>query len=164
MWRPTAPRLAQGTVCSSVGQQMPSPSIMSIKVPSWCIGPPLFGVSDRLLKATDLADRRYLGCFSDSESDRDLGYKQWDGETGHTALQCVERCRQLGHKYAGLQAGDCYCGANYGTHGPAEEVACHTHCHGHGEHPCGAELVNAVYHTERLLDLTSNDDFDAVNL
>ena len=50
-----------------------------------------------------LSDRRYMGCYNDSESDPDLPvYIAGPGnDTKLTAVQCITRCAQLGHLYAG---------------------------------------------------------------
>jgi len=60
-----------------------------------------------------IADR-YIGCYKDTHSPRDLPYKQPDSDTN----TCLQVCKQKGYKYMGRQyINQCFCGNTYGSHG-----------------------------------------------
>lgn len=87
----------------------------------------------------------YVGCFLDSEGDRDLGTRAPSSSTGNLT-SCVTWCRQHYFPYAGLQRGaaQCWCGNSFGKHGPG---ACGAACPGAAEDTCGGDTASSVYRT-----------------
>ena len=87
----------------------------------------------------------YVGCFLDSEGDRDLGTRAPATATGNLT-SCVTWCRQHYFPYAGLQRGaaQCWCGNSFGKHGPG---ACGAACPGAAEDTCGGDTASSVYRT-----------------
>jgi len=99
-------------------------------------------------------DRRgaYLGCFTDSFSDRLFkgALHKFKGDNG--VEKCLSACAGAGFRYAGLQYGlECFCDV---AAPPAARLAeggeagCDMHCPGHEEgETCGGYLAMSVYDT-----------------
>ena len=52
----------------------------------------------------------------------------------------------LGFVFAGVQEGvHCFCGNNYGKHGPVQESDCDTTCPGEPSIACGGDMTNSIY-------------------
>ena len=87
----------------------------------------------------------YVGCFLDSEGDRDLGTRAPSSATANLT-SCLTWCRQHYFPYAGLQRGaaQCWCGNSFGKHGPG---ACGAACPGAAEDTCGGDTASSVYRT-----------------
>ena len=61
----------------------------------------------------------YLGCFSDSETSRDVTGPQVTLPE-LTVEKCTTQCQSGGYPYAALQMGImCFCGSSYGSLGPS---------------------------------------------
>ncbi|PAA81169.1 hypothetical protein BOX15_Mlig028452g3 [Macrostomum lignano] len=89
--------------------------------------------------------RTAVGCFKD-KADHDLPEFV---ETGlMTVNLCLNRCSELGYKYAGLQEGNtCYCGNSYGRYGKGDPTICFTMCSGNSNQMCGGTHYNLVFET-----------------
>lgn len=63
-----------------------------------------------------ISNNKYLGCFKDKNKDRALE-EHLQGK--HTTEQCIVECRDIGHKYAGIQfKRECWFGSgDYNKHG-----------------------------------------------
>jgi serine/threonine-protein kinase len=86
----------------------------------------------------------YVGCFEDKPA-RDLPYQ---AITAHATIEsCRTTCGTLGYLYAGVQhGGQCYCGARFGTYGPADH--CTAPCSADSAEICGGSWANSVYPTK----------------
>ena len=51
----------------------------------------------------------------------------------------------VGHKYAGLQGGWCFCGDDYDKYGQVSDHECHIECPGNSHDLCGGDLRISVY-------------------
>ncbi|RUS75203.1 hypothetical protein EGW08_017040 [Elysia chlorotica] len=90
----------------------------------------------------------YYGCYRDNSAHRDLdgGMEEL---ANNSPQECIDHCFRSGMKYAGLQfTKECWCGNQYGQHGPRlEEAHCHSVCPGNGSQACGAYLSNRIFGT-----------------
>lgn len=84
----------------------------------------------------------WVGCYKDT-NDFDLdGFLE--AGAANTPQRCVETCRRLGYRYAGLQdAQSCLCGDSYGRYGQASN--CNLPCTGDPRQICGGFSANSVY-------------------
>jgi WSC domain-containing protein len=93
----------------------------------------------------------YIGCYRDRGDaggawGRDLD-KFFYNSNNMTIPQCIQDCKALGHKYAGLQSrNQCFCGDSYGKFGAAEGE-CTKRCIGDKETMCGGTWANSIYET-----------------
>ena len=93
----------------------------------------------------------YVGCYRDKGDaggvwGRDLDKFFYNSNT-MTIPKCVEDCRALGYKYAGLQSqNQCFCGDSYGKFGEAPGE-CVKRCIGNVEMICGGTWANSIYET-----------------
>ncbi len=87
-------------------------------------------------------DSSYLGCFKDRK-DRDISGFSFNAPNMTKDL-CLEKCRQKGFSYAGLQYSRyCFCGNSYGKLGKANN--CNMPCAGNKSEICGGGWANSVY-------------------
>ena len=93
----------------------------------------------------------YIGCYTDDGDaggawGRDLD-KFFYNSDNMTIDGCIQDCRALGYKYAGLQSqNQCFCGNSYGKYGAAEG-RCTKRCAGNQETICGGTWANSIYET-----------------
>ncbi|XP_025094417.1 xylosyltransferase 1-like isoform X3 [Pomacea canaliculata] len=90
---------------------------------------------------------KYLGCYKDNLSDRDLegSYVETDENSPD---MCVNYCLRAGFSYAGLQyTRECWCGDAYGKHGLREDAHCSSKCPGQENATCGGYLANRIFMT-----------------
>ncbi len=75
----------------------------------------------------------YVGCFIDNESrDLDDSYSN----PSMTIPMCINRCRDRGYVYAGLQySTECFCGNQYTDSARVGDEQCNMVCGGQGELP-----------------------------
>ena len=86
-----------------------------------------------------------LGCYIDSEWDRDLSGHSYS-DASLTVDLCMARCRAQGLLYAAVQYGtECFCDTDYGKHGKALDSDCNMPCGGDSAQTCGAGNRNMVY-------------------
>ena len=86
----------------------------------------------------------YLGCFRDSNPNRDLPFQVQNDGTNNTNAGCIAACAGLGYTYSATQNGnECYCGNGYGGYGPTD--GCNTACTGAPSQTCGGPYANSVY-------------------
>lgn len=91
----------------------------------------------------------YLGCFIDSDNNRDLEGSFQELEENSPEI-CINHCLRGGFNYAGLQYGkECWCGDSYGKHGKNVEEHCGTKCPGaaHQHEKCGGYLSSRIFKT-----------------
>ncbi len=97
---------------------------------------------------------RYLGCFSDSFSDRIFQGVMYKLKEDNTAEKCLALCTEAAYSYAGLQyAVECFCGneapdSERKTSGGEEE--CDKVCPGNPSQKCGGYLTMNVYQTGKF--------------
>lgn len=114
------------------------------------------GTSSNSVYSVDV-NRNFIGCFRDTENDRDLEVKRWGKEVKKSAFACVKECQKAGYSFAGVQnGGDCFCSNSYGKHGAVTgEEKCLMKCSGWHLENCGGVLENAVYNTEKPFEYKS---------
>ena len=84
---------------------------------------------------------KYVGCFRDNTTDRDLNVLK---PANSDPLKCQRACSS--YKYFGLQSsGKCYCGNSYGKYGAADESSCDMNCLQDFRFTCGGALTNRVF-------------------
>ena len=84
---------------------------------------------------------KYVGCFRDNATDRDLNVLK---SAKCDPLKCQSVCSSF--KYFGLQfSGECYCGNSYGKYGAADESSCDMSCSQDFRFKCGGALTNSVF-------------------
>jgi hypothetical protein len=80
-------------------------------------------------------------CYDDSRKKCGVGH--WAGACDMTPVACAAQC--AGFKFFGVQAGyACFCGDDYGKHGPAPESDCNMPCTGDGSIMCGGAGRNSA--------------------
>lgn len=93
----------------------------------------------------------YIGCYRDRGDaggawGRDLD-KFFYNSGSMTIGKCIQDCKALGYKYAGLQSqNQCFCGDTYGKYGAAEGE-CTKRCVGDKSTICGGTWANSIYET-----------------
>lgn len=88
---------------------------------------------------------KFLGCYQDSKSDRDLTGKISLGKD-RSPKRCSQFCDGEGYKYFGLQyGGECFCGDFYGKHGKISDSQCDFPCKDDDGEKCGGVQTNSVY-------------------
>ncbi|KAL5005676.1 hypothetical protein ScPMuIL_016834 [Solemya velum] len=88
----------------------------------------------------------YLGCYIDSGT-RDLNGASVN-LAANTPQLCTNYCFDQGFAYAGVQYGSqCFCGNEYGTHGPSPESTCNMACPGDPDVKCGSSWKSNIYAT-----------------
>uniref|UniRef100_A0A1I8HTR8 WSC domain-containing protein n=1 Tax=Macrostomum lignano TaxID=282301 RepID=A0A1I8HTR8_9PLAT len=97
--------------------------------------------------------RTAIGCYKDS-TDRDLPDLV---ETGLMTVDlCINKCSELGYKYAGLQGGNaCYCGDSYGRYGKGDSTVCTKACTGNNKQMCGGAGYNLIFDTSVAVNIQS---------
>ena len=101
--------------------------------------------------APEIDSPNYVGCYRDKGDaggawGRDLD-KYFYNSNNMTITQCIEDCKALGYKYAGLQSqNQCFCGDSYGKFGEAPGE-CNKRCIGDKEMICGGTWANSIYET-----------------
>ncbi|XP_064639668.1 xylosyltransferase oxt-like [Lineus longissimus] len=91
---------------------------------------------------------KYLGCFKDHHTKRDLtGYHTMFADD-NTPERCINFCFLSGLKYAGVQYGkECWCGNTFGKVGKVMDTACDSKCPGDEKSFCGGYLAQNIYAT-----------------
>ena len=96
------------------------------------------GTAVNAVYRTDPFTARYIDCFRDDDTQRDLSIAKGANKT---PTDCLNACS--GYKYFGLQYdGECYCGDSYGRYG---EGSCTTYCSADMKYICGGTLSNSVF-------------------
>ena len=98
-------------------------------------------------------DYSYLGCFTDSGSNRALTHVAHTDETSKsmTVEFCTSTCKDAGYKYAGTEyGGECFCdneigGGNTAVAGSAVDSGCNMLCNGDSIEWCGGKGRLTVY-------------------
>ena len=90
--------------------------------------------------------QEYIGCYKDDRI-RALPSEQiLNQELGSLTQQCIDKCRNLNHPYAGLQYfSHCFCGSAYDKYGKVDESYCNTQCRDSSGQFCGGTWINSVY-------------------
>eukprot|EP01121_Diplochlamys_sp_Union-15-3_P022616 TRINITY_DN9695_c0_g1_i1.p1 TRINITY_DN9695_c0_g1~~TRINITY_DN9695_c0_g1_i1.p1 ORF type:complete len:439 (-),score=56.19 TRINITY_DN9695_c0_g1_i1:56-1240(-) len=92
----------------------------------------------------------YIGCYVDT-SVRDLNGYQFS-ESDMTPGICLDTCRKLGFKYAGVQYSSyCFCGNTYGKYGSVSYQQCNASCSGNTNFECGGTWRNTIFSTQKSL-------------
>lgn len=90
-----------------------------------------------------------MGCFQDGVP-RDLPQRVHARELN--ARTCVEKCKDLEFKYAGLQFSYlCFCGNTYGRYGELPQDMCSSKCTSKRDSFCGGHWSNSVYKTGKCV-------------
>ncbi|TNE50022.1 MAG: hypothetical protein EP343_09895 [Deltaproteobacteria bacterium] len=88
-----------------------------------------------------------LGCYAD-KANRDLGRQVLS--RGALPNTCVQRCRSMGYRYAGLQhTGKCFCGNSYGKHGKRPLAECNLRCTAKIHLRCGGLWRSLIFDTRQ---------------
>jgi WSC domain len=91
-----------------------------------------------------IAAGRFVGCSADT-SDFDLD-GHLERSPANTPQRCIDTCRALDFRYAGVQYGEsCLCGNRYGRYGAADN--CNYRCTGDPARICGGYSASSVYET-----------------
>ena len=94
-----------------------------------------------------LSELHHLGCYKDGDP-RDLPQRVHARELD--ANTCIEKCKELQFKYAGLQFSYlCFCGNSYGRYGELPDALCSSKCNSKRDSFCGGHWANSVYETGR---------------
>ncbi|KAL9974270.1 hypothetical protein ACROYT_G011287, partial [Oculina patagonica] len=87
----------------------------------------------------------HIGCYKDSFP-RDLPQRVHARELN--ANVCVQKCKELEFKYAGLQFSYlCFCGNTYGRYGELPDALCSSKCTNKRDSFCGGHWSNSIYQT-----------------
>ncbi|TYJ52507.1 hypothetical protein B9479_006901 [Cryptococcus floricola] len=108
--------------------------------------------SSTSLAITTITGSTYLGCYSDSGSDRTLNGTKSSTST-MTAKTCVSYCAGLGYQYAGLEYyNECYCGntAPASTKKDSTNAKCLYACKGDSTQTCGGSARLGIYYTSSV--------------
>ena len=96
----------------------------------------------------DYPGYRYVGCFKDKTSARDMTPGTRKKTNSMSTDYCYERCKGMGYNYFSLQNSDaCWCGdSTYGKYGAAIETGkkCVKKCKGSNS-ICGGSSANSIY-------------------
>lgn len=104
---------------------------------------------------------KYVGCFKDKVTDRDLDGPSMNPERTYSVWECAKACTDLGHKYFGMRfKGICQCGDTFGKHGPQPD-GCNRFATGPKVSwvdgvkvgPGFGHYRNVIYDTEAIFDL-----------
>lgn len=92
-----------------------------------------------------LTELHHIGCYKDG-APRDLPQRVHARELN--AHVCVQKCKDLEFKYAGLQFSYlCFCGNTYGRYGELPEALCSSQCTNKRDSFCGGHWSNSIYET-----------------
>ncbi|AVP97584.1 hypothetical protein C7S18_10415 [Ahniella affigens] len=95
-------------------------------------------------------ENAYVGCFNDTSALELNGFLERSAT--NTPQTCIQKCRELGYAFAGLQYGEsCLCGNEYGKYGESDH--CDYPCTGDPAQTCGGYSTNAIYRTEGTLSI-----------
>ncbi|KAJ7374827.1 Nidogen 1 [Desmophyllum pertusum] len=101
-------------------------------------------------------DLHHIGCYKDGDP-RDLPQRVHARELN--ANICVEKCKDLEFKYAGLQFSYlCFCGNTYGRYGELPQDKCSSECTNKRDSFCGGHWSNSVYQTGYNPSTTKGED------
>ncbi|ODN82718.1 hypothetical protein L202_01005 [Cryptococcus amylolentus CBS 6039] len=108
--------------------------------------------SSTSLAITTITGSTYLGCYSDSGTDRTLNGTKSSTST-MTAKTCVSYCAGLGYQYAGVEYyNECYCGntAPPSTKKDSTDAKCLYACKGDSTQTCGGSARLGIYYTSSI--------------
>lgn len=101
-----------------------------------------------------MPELHHIGCYKDGVP-RDLPQRVHAREMN--ANVCVQKCKDLEFKYAGLQfAYLCFCGNTYGRYGELPDALCSSKCTNKRDSFCGGHWSNSIYETGEPSIYTKN--------
>ncbi|WAQ96621.1 XYLT-like protein [Mya arenaria] len=90
----------------------------------------------------------YIGCYKDSQTERDLSNVGTKFNSDNSPQKCLEYCTTGGYQYAGLQYKvECWCGNTYNKYGDLPETSCQTSCPGNQTETCGGYNAQRIFAT-----------------
>ncbi|CAH1779908.1 unnamed protein product [Owenia fusiformis] len=98
------------------------------------------------LPASGCVAQTRIGCYKDSQSDRDMPLRAYSDTSNNHPDRCSTACREANsdYIYLGVQnARGCYCGSTFGKHGTAS--SCSKACTGDPSIKCGGFEKQDIY-------------------